>query len=540
MNTTELIEALSRPAAYPGAVGRVEVRQTHISVLFFTADRVYKVKKPVDFGFLDFSTLERRRFFCGEEVRLNRRLAPDVYLGVNAVIRDPDGSVRIAAGGQSPDPGRIVDYAVEMRRLPDERMLDRLLDEGAIDNAVIDQLVRVLLDFHRGADTGPEVSAHGEPDAVAASVLRNLDEITELVGPGGVLSKRLRRRLERAAREFLETSRDLLGKRVRAGRIRDGHGDLHAGNICLTPDGIVIYDCIEFSAAIRCGDTARDIAFLVMDLDARGFRGFGGYLASRYAAGADDGDMPALLPFYKTHWAAVRGKVAALRSADSAIEAIGRREARLEAMRYFHLAASYRLPPALLLMCGLPGSGKSWAARHLAHCLGAAHLRSDVIRKRLAGVSPTAHPTGPVAEALYGPDSSRRTYETMLAEAASSLESGRGVVADATFARADARSGFMKLARARGVPVVVVHLAPPESVIAERLGARGGDAGEVSDADWTVYRRLRKNFQPPTELPPSLVVETDGTGDPESIAADVIDRLIEQSDQNGVDSPFER
>ena len=521
MAAPQIIEDLSQPAAYPFAVDRVEVLQTHVSILFFAGERVYKVKKAVDFGFLDFSTLERRRFFCGEEVRLNRRLAPDVYLGVVPILRGPDGRLRI--GSNEPDP---VDYAVEMRRLPADRMLDRLLDEGVIDNTVIDDIAEVLLRFHASAATGPDVDRHGEPDAVARMVLRNLRETEPFVG--STLSAAVHRRLERTSRAFLEGHRRLLEQRVAGGRIRDGHGDLHAGNICLTREGVVIYDCIEFDAALRCGDTARDLAFLVMDLDRRGFRAFGRSLGMRYADATDDGDFERLLPFYKTHLAAVRGKVASIRAADPALGDAARAEALREAMRYFHLAAAYHLRSVLILTCGLPGSGKSWTARELARPFGAAHLRSDVTRKRLAGVPPTAHPTGRRAEALYSRASSERTYETLLSEAGSWMEAGRSVVVDAVFGGPQERAPFVRLARDHGAPLVVVHLTPDDSVVAERLRSRGDQGDEVSDADWTVYLDLKTRFVPPREIPAACVVETPGTGETLAVVAEVVDRLLQQ------------
>lgn len=531
MTPADLIKALSDPAAYPFVVDRVTVRQTHISVLFFAGVRVYKIKKPVDLGFLDFTTLERRRYFCEQEVRLNRRLAPDVYLGVTPILAGSDGRVRVAGGPDAANPSQTLEYAVEMRRLPPECMLDRLLDEGAIDNATLDGLVELLLRFHREAATGPGVDEHGEPEAVRRMVLANLRQSAAHVGGNGgaaTLTPTLHGHLLRSAERFLAEHRPLLERRVRDGRIREGHGDLHAGNICLTPDGIVIYDCIEFSPGIRCGDVARDLAFLVMDLDYRRFRGFGGYVARKYAQAAADPEFGALLPFYKTHLAAVRGHVNSIVAGDPAADEAARAAARREAMRYYMLAASYSLPPALVLMCGLPGSGKSWMARHIDRPFEAAIVRSDVVRKRLAGIAPTHRPTGAEAEALYADRSSRRTYETMLAETTSLLGQGRSVVVDANFADADSRAPFIQLATDGDVPWVVVHLDVSEGVIARRLGERGDEPGEVSDADWAVYKKLQAHFKRPVEIPDRHLVVSDESAIEELIVADVIDRIIDQ------------
>lgn len=521
MDPDQLIAALSRPQAYPFAVGEVEVRQTPISILLFAGDRVYKVKKPVDMGFLDFTQPSRRLFYCNEEVRLNRRLAPDVYRGVTPVLGDGPREARFAPTGHDLDDAGVIDYAVEMRRLPDDRMLDRMLDAGTIDNGILDRLTEVLVRFHRSADTGPDVDEHGRPEAVARAVTDVLDRIHPH-SPG--LHRFLR---ERAAR-FLKGHAALLEQRVRQGWIRDGHGDLHAGNICLEDSGPVIYDCIEFSPALRCGDTVRDVAFLIMDLDFRGFRGFGGYLARRYAEAMGDASFDSLLPFYKAHLACVRGMVNGNAARDEAIGPQDRRAAADAARRYLHLAASYRLPPALVLLCGLPASGKSTAARHLARPFEAAVIRSDVVRKRLAGIPVTAHPTGPESEALYSQQSSRDTYATMLKEAQASLEAGRCVVVDATFARRADRDPFVRMAESVGAPWVVVHLDCTEETIARNLRSRAAASDEVSDADWQTYRLLKDRFEPPNEVGPDHLARSDGS-DPLRLTSDLIDRLIGQS-----------
>ncbi|MHC4989891.1 MAG: bifunctional aminoglycoside phosphotransferase/ATP-binding protein [Planctomycetota bacterium] len=530
MDTAQLINALSRPQAYRFAVDSVEVRQTHISVLFLAGERVYKVKKPVNLGYLDYSTPEKRRFCCAEEVRLNRRLAGDVYLGVAGIARSLDGSLRFTAPGAGDEGPDVIDYAVEMRRLPEPRMLSRLLEAGDAGEAELDDIADVILRFHEAAATGPGVDEHGGPQGVAHAVLGNLGWIEPFAAEkDGTLSAALYRFLRGRAEAFLQQHRTLLEQRVRAARIRDGHGDLHAGNICLTDEGIVIYDCIEFDPRLRCGDVVKDLAFLAMDLDARDRRDLGRRLADRYARATGDGDLATLLPFYKAHFACVRGKVNAIAAADPTLDPPHRADALRTARRYFHLAAGFWLPPTLIVMCGLPGSGKSWLARRLARPLDAVIRASDVIRKRLAGVPATSHPTGAEAEALYSRRSGARTYATLLEEARAGLDTGRTVVADATFPSARSREPLIELARAAGGPWVIVHLDCPEDEIARRLRDRPGAAGEVSDADWQVYREFKPGFEPPREIPDRHLVVGDGTQEPERIAADVIERVLEQT-----------
>ncbi|MHC4448364.1 MAG: phosphotransferase, partial [Planctomycetota bacterium] len=233
------------------------MRQTHVSLIFLAGDHVYKIKKPVRLDFLDFSTLEKRRYFCEEEVRLNRRLSPEVYLGVVPVVRT-DGGIRLDATPA----GEVVDYAVCMRRLPEDRMLERLLEAGSVNEAMLDEIVAVLAGFHRRAPGGPEVDRHARPAVIRELILGNLAELPCRLEESGLSAGSLLGPLTEAAEGFLSERRDLLEQRIAEGRIREGHGDLHVGNICMTDGRVVIYDCIEFDMALRCVDTARDVGFL--------------------------------------------------------------------------------------------------------------------------------------------------------------------------------------------------------------------------------------------------------------------------------------
>lgn len=520
--TFDLARALREPAAYPLPVQEVGFLQTHTSMLFFAGERVYKVKKAVDLGFLDATTLERRRFFCEEEVRVNERLAPGIYLGVVPIVR-ANGGLRI--GGE----GEPVEYAVEMVRLPGERMLDRLLEAGEVDNARIEALASLLADFHARAATGPGVDEHGEPAAVARNVLENFDETERFTGSPRTVSGALHGYLARRAEGFLDEERSLLARRVREGRIRDGHGDLHAGNICILGERIIAYDALEFAPRFRCADVACDLAFLCMDLDFRGFRGFSAYLARRYRERARDAELDLLLPFYKGYRAVVRAKVASIAAADPAVPANERERRRREAMRYWHLAASYELPPPLLLTCGLPGSGKSTAARQLAAPFEALVLRSDLRRKHLAGLPAAARAGAAFEEGIYAPDLTDRTYASLLADAEAALAEGRPVVVDATFQSRARREPFRALAERARAPFLVVHVTAPEEEIIRRLERRARERRDPSDADVEVYRRTRDRFEPPDELPAGRRLTFDSREPGEELASRAIDLLLAQA-----------
>lgn len=522
METTSLIRALRDPRAYPFPAGEVEVLQTHASVLFFAGERVYKVKKPVDLGFLDFSTVERRLHFCQEEVRLNAALAPGVYLRVATIARGEDGVLRIDG------PGTAVEHAVEMVRLPRERMLDRALESGGPEARVLDELIERLATFHGAASTGPGVDESGTPEAIARKVLTNLEQAGAHAGkipdePGDdapVLSPKQLGHLQSWSRAFLEKHRGLLEARVRERRIREGHGDLHAGNICLSERGLLIYDRIEFRRDFRCLDVAAEVAFLAMDLDARGRRDLAGAVVEGYAARTHDPGLARVQALYRSHFAAVRGKVAAIRANEAEVDEPARRQAWAEAARYFQLAGAYTLRPSLVVMCGLPGSGKSWLAGRLAGALGLEVVSSDRVRKELAGLSPTDRTAGAVRERLYAPQMTERTYAEVLSRCRAALAAGRGAIADATFATRGLRAPFLAVQ----APRVLVHAQADEATVRARLAARAADPGEPSDAGVEVYERARSRFEPPAEAHPR--VDALPRMRPEVVASRVLDALL--------------
>jgi aminoglycoside phosphotransferase family enzyme len=482
----------------------------------------------VDLGFLDYTSLERRRHFCEEEVRLNRRLAPDVYLGVVPIVRGEDGHLRV--GGPA-EPADVIEWAVEMVRLPEERMLGTLLDEGVIDNEMLGSVVDLLVRFHRSAATGPGVDEHGERAAVAANVEENFEHVRGFAGAGedAMLSEAQLAFLEARQGGFLADNEALFERRIAEHRIREGHGDLHAGNLCFTDDGrIVAYDCIEFNRRFRCGDVASEVAFLAMDLDQRGYPAFSSWLVWSYAERSGDGELQRLMPFYKGYRAVVRGKVAGLTATDPEVDDVRSAELRREAMRYFQLAACYELPPALILMCGLPATGKSWLAERIARALRAVVLHTDVRRKVLAGLRPTDRAAEEVDQGLYSPERKRETYRSLLPDAIELLEAGHSVVVDATFSKREQRLLYVDAATRLGLPYYVVHVTAPEDLVRSRLELRAKDPHATSDADLEVYLGARESFEPPDETPEGHVLEVpSGVGPPEARSGFLVDRMIE-------------
>ena len=471
----KLLKSLLKAAAYPEPTASVRLIETHVSYIFITDDFVYKVKKPVDFGFLDFTTLDRRRFYCEEEVRLNRRLSPEIYLGVVELRATPEG----AAFGPC---GALLDYAVKMKRLPEERMLTSLLEHGELQPAQLEEIARVIARFHARAARAPQIDAQGSPKAIRAVWEENFRQVAPFVPltlPAADLAL-LRDWVER----FLCQHEALLLSRVAEGFIRECDGDLHLGNICLT-ERVYIFDCIEFNERFRFIDTAADIAFLLMDLEYAGRADLCPPFLATYQEETGDRGLAGLLDFYKAQRAFVRGKVKSFRLAESGVPADEREAAREAASSYFRLARGYtlreRLAPTLIITCGVMGSGKSALARELSRELGVTLLRSDLVRKSLAGRAPTERGGDAYHAGIYAPASTRATYRELLEGARRELTAGRSVLVDATFRLGSDREQFQTLARELGVPFFLVQTLCGEALIRERLERRSREPWEVSD-----------------------------------------------------------
>ena len=497
----KLVKSLLKPAAYPEPTAGVRLVETHVSLIFISDSLVYKVKKPVDYGFVNFTTLDRRRFYCEEEVRLNSRLCPELYLGVVELRETPEGGS--FAGG-----GKVIDYAVKMKRLPEERMLSHLLATGQVEPEHLAQVARIVADFHARAARGPQIDACGGAAGVRANWEENFRQAApfqEETLPGADLAL-LRDWVER----FLAERGALFQARVDGGFVRECDGDLHSGNICLT-DPICIFDCIEFNERFRYIDTASDIAFLLMDLEYAGRPELCAPFLESYREASGDAGFTPLLDFYRSYRAFVRGKVTSLRFGEPGL---AREELDLlkgSARRYFRLARGYalrsRLAPSLIVTCGLIGSGKSALARQLSFELGLPLERSDLVRKRLAGLPPTARAGTGYDEGIYSAAGNEATYSALLQSAEQTLLSGGSIVLDATFRRKKERDQFRLLARKLGVPFFLIQTDCPEKLIRERLEQRLLDPDEVSDGNWEFFARHREQFEPPLEGE-SILVDT--------------------------------
>jgi aminoglycoside phosphotransferase family enzyme/predicted kinase len=514
MDTQTLHKALLNPATYDMQDVEITFKETHISRLYFVGNRVYKVKKPVDFGFLDFTTPEKRLFYCREEVRLNERFCDGIYDGV-AEIREQNGCFTIDG------PGRTVDYAVVMKLLPEDRMLPRLLAQNDPD---LPDRMAALARHIAGRYLQLPAFGPGEEDDHFGVVKNNWHENFVQTEPyiGKTISADSFDLLKRYILDFEDSQEALFHKREAGGWVRDGHGDLHCEHICFIDETIAIYDCIEFNRRFRIADVLADLAFLLMDLEIRGHFDLARVVREHYFKVIDStDDTDRLLPFYQVYRAYVRGKVESFLSTDPGADRKNRRDAESRAKKYFNQALGYLCrEPKLVLTCGLMGTGKTTIARELATALGAELLRSDVIRKELAGLSPDRRRHEAFGEGIYSKEAGLATYDALLKRAMAILQTGRPVIVDASFSDRGQREKFRSLAERAGYPVWTVEVTCDRDIALRRLDHRQQAGGDASDGRAALYDRQAASFDSVVGEP--RVIEVNGQDE----AAASVDRLL--------------
>jgi len=518
----EFMRAMLRPEVYPGVARGIELRQTHVSCVFLTEDFAYKIKKPVRLPFLDASRLEHRYKLCCEEVRLNRRLSSDIYLGVVPILHN-GGRLSIGEPCDHYDPSAL-EYAVKMRRLPEDRMLDRLVGAKSVGTDAIRMLARRLAAFHRDCSTVRSWT-YGSAAAIWQMVIGDLKEDEQFVGY--TIAEPQLRALEEHYRAFTMAHWELLNDRARDKRVRECHGDLRCDSVCMT-DGLAVFDCLEFSERLRYCDVASEVAFCAMDLDRLGARALADELVTAYAEASNDDAVALLVPFYKSYRATVRGKVESLRSLEQEVPIAQREHATETARACFALALHYAqvAKPALLVTCGLSGAGKSTVARLLQLRTGFEIVNSDRVRKRLAGIHETVHVREGYRGGIYSSDFTKLTYQTLLAEADARLAEGRGVIVDATFRASADRRRLIDMAARHGAPVLFLECRARADEVFRRLREREQKSGEVSDATREIYLRQAGEFEPMTELHERSYLAVDTTEDQTAIASRIEEAVL--------------
>lgn len=484
---------------------RVERLETHISWVLLAGECAWKFKKPVNFGFLDFSTLERRRFFCEEELRLNRRLAPRLYLDVVPITGTVDEP---GIGGE----GTPIEYAVKMRRFSQESLLSRALPDGRLQSEHIDRLAREVAVFHESIPPAAATSPYGSSEGVWAPLAENFRQLARVGGDASHAATVAG--IEEWCRSEHAARRPLFEQRRQRGFIRECHGDMHLGNMILEQDGsVTIFDGIEFSESLRWIDVASEMAFLTMDLEDRGRPDFAHRCLNAYLELTGDYDALGVLPFYLVYRATVRAKVASLRLQQEGIDAPEHERQRHHLRSYLELAERSTRPPRpfLVITSGVSGTGKTFGTQPIVEQFGAVRIRSDVERKRLFGLKPLDRSGSGLGTGLYTREASQRTYEQLRMLTRAGLAAGRPIIADATFLRRSSRDEFRRIAEDAGVPFVILSFDAPESVLRDRVRRREQHERDASEATLAVLDQQLRHREPLEESERADAVEIDTT-----------------------------
>ncbi len=476
----KIVDDLQRSLGPHDGAPKGEVIETHISVLLLAGRYAYKFKKPVNFGFLDFSTLEQRRHFCEREVELNRRAAPDLYCGVIKVVRG-------ASGAEFSETGSPIEYAVKMRRFEATAILDRRLADGLLGRRSIRALADSVAHLHTLAPRAEDGSPYGSPSMVAAQLTGAFETLRDGAALGGI---------EVLAGECVDRSVTTIAARQRCGAVRQCHGDLHLSNVLMLDGHFIPFDCIEFSDELSWIDTCSDIAFLVMDLDVRGEPGLANVFLNRYLEITGDYAALALLRLYTTYRTLIRAKVALLAVTQEGAAA------QVRCQRHLDLAVRYLgtpVPGPLIITHGLSGSGKSYVSELLAGQNGYLHIRSDLERRRLAGLAADARTEGALGDGIYDADYTAQTYDALLAAATYALRAGFGVIIDATFLHQQRRQMFQALSQSLGASFYILDCAAPLTQLRERITTRQQHATDPSEATLDVLERQLQMREPLTD-----------------------------------------
>ena len=515
------LNSIYDPGTYSHPVSEIQLIQTHISWVILTGDWAYKLKKPVNFGFVDFSTLELRHAACLEEVRLNRRTAPSLYDGVVTMVDRIDGP-------QFGDNGSILEYAVRMRQFAQSDLLEHRLARNGLSADVIESLARAVAELHGQAAIASPDSLYGTPELIRSTVQACLDELEKATFPEAIRTLLTHLNIWVLA-EWRRLNSSFLSRKQQ-GWIRECHGDLHLGNIVLYRGKPTLFDCLEFNPNLRWIDVMSDVAFMVMDLHDKDASRLARLALNEWLQHSGDYQGLFVLKYYLAYRALVRAKVASIRLRQSDLSLEEQKQQEDLRQSYVELAANLTRPgrPAIVLMHGVSGSGKSFIARKLVAEVGAIQIRSDVERKRLMGAWPTVASTPPTESEMYSTETTRQTYLRLQTLARTVVTSGNSVVVDATFLKQADRLAFASLARNLGVPFVIADCHAPESVMQERVSQRQQIGHDASDADVAILQQQLAAAEPLTSLELGSTIELDtNTSDLDAIVTSIRNRLTD-------------
>lgn len=502
-----LIQQMTQPGFYPHPVQEpVQLIQTHVSYVFLTGEVAYKVKKPVNFGFLDFSTLEKRHHFCQEELRLNQRGAAELYLEVLPISQDGD-SFRLGGNDE------VVEYVVKMRQFPQEALLSSMFDRGDLTEELLVKLAVAIAQFHTIADTSDYIRSFGEIPKIRQSFDENYEQTTAYIG--GPQTQQQFDETQAYSDRFFAERQALFASRMENNWIRECHGDIHLRNICFWQDRLFLFDCIEFNEPFRFVDVMFDIAYIVMDLEARQRSDLSTLFLNTYVEQIGDWEGLQVLPLYVNRQSYVRAKVTSFLLDIPSVPEAEKQAASETAALYYRLAWQYTQPRKgqLLIMAGLSGSGKTTTARYLARQLGAIHVRSDAVRKHLAGI-PLEQRGG---DEVYTPEMTRKTYGRLLELGILLAQEGYTVILDAKYDRQELREAVVAQALAHQLPYHSVYCTAPLEVLRDRLEHRTGDI-----ADATADLLPKQHFESFAESEHPYLITVDTTQDIRAQLKDIL------------------
>jgi uncharacterized protein len=516
---TKLIQFLLNPLSYPHKTRNVKHIQTHISDVFIVSPFVYKVKKPVDFGFLDFTSLKKRKYFCEKEVELNRRLC-DIYIGVEE-ISISDGNYKFGRGD------RTIEYAIRMKRLPDKYFLKNLIQRGHVSLDDLRRIIEKLVEFYESQNHEVTINDFGRPENIKSFIYGNITLVKNFIG--STISSATHEAIKFYNDMFFERNSPLFLERNEKGFIRDCHGDLHLNNINITPEYVCIHDCIEFNDRFRFIDIASDIAFLAMDLDFNGRRDFADFVISEISKKMSDDTIYEVIDFYKCYRAFVRGKVESLRSEEANVPKGEARSSHKRATDYFRLSLQYALfgsRPALIVIFGMIGTGKSTLAELVPRELNCDVISSDKIRKEMLGIAPTERRYESFDKGIYSEETTDRVYNEIIKMGERAAESGNTVILDASFSKRKYRKLVIKAAKSLGIRLFFIQTKASDKTVMERLLRREIIGKSISDARLELFESFKKGFEEPRELRRNgyLSVSTDKA--PELVLSETIVGLI--------------
>lgn len=515
----ELEACFEDPASYPYAPESVSTIQTHISLVGLAPPYVYKVKKPVELGFLDFSTLDARRRYCQIEVELNRRLCGEIYEGVVPIVRTESG---LAIDQE----GDVVEYAVKMKHLSREGFLDHKLNEDTLSHDDLDRVVATLCRFYDARPSGPDIAEEGRIEHLRVNTDENFEQTREHVGP--LLPRPTYEALKYYTDRFYDQHAALFNQRRADGHIIDGHGDLRLEHIHLTPEQVCIYDCIEFNERFRRLDVANDAAFLAMDLDVHNRQDLSQYILRRLAESLNDSGLLLLSDFYSCYRAYVRGKVACMRAGEPEVHAEDRDASRKEAQMLFQWALRYAVAgprPLVVIVMGRAGTGKTTQARALGDALGWTVVSSDWVRKSKAGLPLYERPDDDTRAQLYTAEMTDAVYRTLLSKALERADANEGAILDATYSSRTERDHLRSALREAGIPYLFTELVAGNDTLKDRLGRRNGEH-TVSDARREDFDMLNTRYEAPDALEDARHVRISTANGVEDATLDILRHLI--------------